>query len=198
MARTCIRDLAWIVAWNGERHVYQRGGDVVFEGDRLVHVGGRFEGTAAREIDGSALMAMPGFVNVHGHLGTEPLGKRFYEELGSHKLNMSRIYEFIYTIRPDKDAVAPATRYSVAELMKSGCTTVADMGIPYADWIDVYAGTGVRAFLSRCFVPRRGTRRAITRSSTSGMKPRASAASLPDLKCAMRPRAIPPGALAAS
>lgn len=149
--RTRIKDLPWIVAFDGRCHVYRRGGDVVFEGDRLVHVGARYGGTADREIDGQSLMAMPGFVNVHGHLGTEPLGKGFFEELGSHKLNMSRIYEYIYTIRPDKDAVAPATHYSVAELMKSGCTTVADMGVPYADWIDVHAGTGARAFLSPMF-----------------------------------------------
>src|SRR4030088_1326914 len=110
MSRTRIRDLPWIVAWDGERHVYRHGGDVAFEGDRLIHVGGRFEGAVDRDIDGTSLMAMPGFVNVHGHLGTEPLGKGFYEELGSHKLNMSRIYEYIYTIRPDKDAVGPATR----------------------------------------------------------------------------------------
>jgi cytosine/adenosine deaminase-related metal-dependent hydrolase len=151
MSRTKIRNLSWIVGWNGTRHVYLHDGDVVFEGNQLIHVGGRFDGAVDREVDGTSMMAMPGFVNVHGHLGTEPLGKGFYEELGSHKLNMSRIYEYIYTIRPDKDAIAPATQYSVAELMKSGCTTVSDMGIPYPGWIDVYAGTGVRAFLSPMF-----------------------------------------------
>jgi 5-methylthioadenosine/S-adenosylhomocysteine deaminase len=150
-SRTRIHDLGWIVAFDGRRHVYRHGGDVVFENDRIIHVGGRYSGTVDREIDGQSLMAMPGFVNVHGHLGTEPLGKGFFEELGSHKINMSRIYEYIYTIRPDKDALAPATRYSVAELMKSGCTTVADMGIPYADWIDVHASTGARTFLSPMF-----------------------------------------------
>ena len=151
MTRTCIRNLAWIVAYEDERHVYRRGGDVVFDADRLIHVGGRFESAVDRDIDGTSLMAMPGFVNIHGHLGTEPLGKGFYEELGSHKLHMSRIYEYIYTIRPDRDAVAPATLYSVSELMKSGCTTVADMGIPYEGWVDIHASTGARTFLSPMF-----------------------------------------------
>jgi len=149
--RTRIKDLAWIVAFDGERHVYRQGGDVVFEGNTIVHVGGQYSGAVDREVDGTSMMAMPGLVNVHGHLGTEPLGKGFFEELGSHKLNMSRIYEYIYTIRPDKDAVAPATHHSVAELMKSGCTTVSDMGVPYAGWIDVHAATGARTYFSPMF-----------------------------------------------
>lgn len=149
--RTVIRGLSWCVAWRGDRHRYARDADIAFEGDRIVHAGGRFEGAADREIDGAGLMAMPGFVNIHGHLGTEPLGKGFYEELGSHKLHMSRIYEHIYTVRPDLETRPVATRFSIAELMKSGCTTVADMSLPYPGWLDTVAGTGVRAFIAPMF-----------------------------------------------
>lgn len=149
--RTVLRNLSWAIIWDGQRHRYARDVDIVMEGDGIVHAGGSYAGQAQREIDGSGLMAMPGFVNIHGHLGTEPLGKGFYEELGSPKIHMSRIYEFLYTMRPDRESAPQATRYAIAELMKSGCTTVADMFIPYEGWIDVIASTGVRGFVAPMF-----------------------------------------------
>lgn len=149
--RTVIRDLSWSVLWQDGAHRYRHNSDVVFEGDTLVHVDGRYEGASDREISGAGLMAIPGFVNVHGHLGTETLGKGFFEELGSHKLHMSRIYEYIYTMRPDARSTAPATQFAVAELMKSGCTTVADMATPYDGWLEALAATGVRAYLAPMF-----------------------------------------------
>lgn len=149
--RTVIRDLSWSVLWQNGAHHYRRNSDLVFEGDTLVHVDGHYEGAADCEIDGVGRMAIPGFVNVHGHLGTEPLGKGFFEELGSHKLHMSRIYEYIYTMRPDARSIGPATQFAVAELMKSGCTTVADMATPYEGWLETIAATGVRAYLAPMF-----------------------------------------------
>ena len=46
MTITHIRNARWIVAWDAHDacHVYEQGGDVVFEGDRLIHVGGRWRG----------------------------------------------------------------------------------------------------------------------------------------------------------
>ena len=64
----------------------------------------------------------------------------------------SRIYEFIYTVRPPDDAARRAASHlSVAELLGSGCTTVADMSIPYEGWLDTFAETGVRAYLAPMF-----------------------------------------------
>ena len=57
---TCIRSAAWIIAWDGERHVYRRGGDVAWRGDRLIRVGGRHVGPADHELDGSRALVMPG------------------------------------------------------------------------------------------------------------------------------------------
>jgi 5-methylthioadenosine/S-adenosylhomocysteine deaminase len=148
---TAIRDLAWSVLWEDGAQRYKRGSDLVFDGDALIHVSGRYDGKFDSEIDGSSLMAMPGFVNVHGHLGTETLGKGFFEELGSHKLQMSRIYEYIYTMRPDAASTSPATQFAIAELMKSGCTTIADMATPYDGWLETIAATGVRGYLAPMF-----------------------------------------------
>jgi cytosine/adenosine deaminase-related metal-dependent hydrolase len=151
---TCIRAADWVIAYDADSkgHVYLRGADVAFAGPNIVHVGGRFRGEVDREISGAGKLIMPGLVNVHGHLGTEPLGKGFFEDLGNPNHYMSRLYEFIYVVRPpDAETRRAATRLSVAELLLSGCTTVADMSIPYPRWAETFAETGVRAYLAPMF-----------------------------------------------
>src|ERR1700749_482998 len=117
MSRTHIKSVSWVVAWNAQatRHQYLRDADVVFEEDRIVHVGPNWSGSADRTIDGCGLLVLPGLVNVHGHIGTEAIAKGFFEELGSPLLYMSRIYEYIYVVRPEPESVAPGTRLSIAE-----------------------------------------------------------------------------------
>jgi 5-methylthioadenosine/S-adenosylhomocysteine deaminase len=153
MSRTHIKSASWVVAWNAQaaRHQYLRDADVVFEADRIVHVGPNWSGSADRTIDGSGLLVLPGLVNVHGHIGTEAIAKGFFEELGSPLLYMSRIYEYIYVVRPEPESVPPGTQLSIAELLLSGCTTVADMATPYASWINTIADTGIRGYVAPMF-----------------------------------------------
>jgi len=153
MSTTRIRNAAWVVAWNPQtgRHHYLRNADVVFRDDRIIFVGAGWSGVADRTIDGEALCVMPGLVNVHGHLGTEALAKGFFEELGSPLMYMSRLYEFLYVVRPEPETIPSSTRLSIAELLLSGCTTVADMALPYEQWLDVIASTGVRGYVAPMF-----------------------------------------------
>ena len=146
---SCIRNAEWVVGYNPElaRHVYLRNVDVAFSRGRILHVGGRYEGAVSHEIPGSGRLVLPGLVDIHGHLGTEPLGKGFYEELGNHNHYMSRLYEYIYTVRPpDARTRRAATRLSIAELLLSGATTVADMSIPYEGWQECCVQTGARVY----------------------------------------------------
>lgn len=151
---TRIRNASWVVAYDASRnsHVYLRDADVVFSGDVIVHVGDAYQGDVAVEIDGSDRAVLPGLVNVHGHLGTEVFGKGFFDDLGATSHYMSRLYEYIYTVRPPNAAARRAgSRMSVAELLRSGCTTVSDMSIPYEGWIDTFAAIGVRTYLTPMF-----------------------------------------------
>jgi 5-methylthioadenosine/S-adenosylhomocysteine deaminase len=67
MPVTLIKNAAWVVAYDGEKHTYLNDADVAFDGNSIVHVGPGFAGTAETTIDGRGLMVMPGLVNVHSH-----------------------------------------------------------------------------------------------------------------------------------
>ena len=147
-AITVIRDAAWIVAWDeaGARHVYKQREDVAFQGDRILQVGGKYEGPATREIDGRDMLVSPGFVNVHSHPSSEPMNKGMLDELGSKRLYMSSLYEFMPLFRPDPEGVQHCVRVALSELLMSGVTTVCDLSVPYEGWLDLLAESGIRAY----------------------------------------------------
>ena len=57
---TVIRNAAWLVAWDGARHVYLRDADLAFTGAEIGFVGHGYDGPAEPEIDGRPLRGMPG------------------------------------------------------------------------------------------------------------------------------------------
>src|SRR5215212_11507761 len=67
--RTLVQG-GWVVGFNGQSHELIRDGVVVYEDDRIVHVGGRFEGQADRTIDARGRLVSPGFINCHTHPGS--------------------------------------------------------------------------------------------------------------------------------
>ena len=147
---TVIRDAAWIVAWDEDagRHVYLHDGDVAFAGADLIQVGGKFEGEAAQEIDGRELMVAPGMVNIHSHPSSEPMNKGMLDELGSPRLYMSSLYEFMPLFRPDADGVQDCVKVALSELLMSGVTTLVDLSVAYDGWIDIMAQSGLRGVLA--------------------------------------------------
>ena len=66
--RTVVRG-GWVVGFAGGGHTLLRDGVVVFEDDRIVHVGHRFDGSADREIDARGKLVSPGFIDTHVHSG---------------------------------------------------------------------------------------------------------------------------------
>jgi len=146
MTTTVIKNAAWVAAYEAERggHVYLRDADVAFAGDRIVHVGPDFAGTAEVEIDGRRRFVMPGLVNVHSHPLSEPMNKGFLDELGSPGLYMSSLFEFMPIFRPDGDGMVACARTALAELLMSGVTTLVDLSVPYEGWIDTLAASGIR------------------------------------------------------
>ena len=155
MSATVIRNADWAVLWDqtAGRHVYRRNVDVAFQGNRIVHAGPGFAGPAARVIDGSRRLVMPGLVNVHTHCMSENLGRGLTEELGNPALYMSALYDLkavflvahSMSLEGDQvDGVRAATEVALGELLLSGVTTVADLAVPYEGWLDILAASGIR------------------------------------------------------
>jgi cytosine/adenosine deaminase-related metal-dependent hydrolase len=150
---TVIRRAAWVVAYDAATngHVYRRDVDVAFAGDRIVHVGPHYAGPAGEELDGRALLVLPGLVNVHSHPSSEPGNKGLLEELGSPLLGQSSLYEFMPVFRLPPEAAAAAMQVAMAELLRSGVTSIVDLSPARPGWADQLAATGIRAWLGPMF-----------------------------------------------
>ena len=150
---TVYRNCDWIVAWDSatRSHTYLQGADLAFSGNALAFVGHGYDGPAGAEIDGRGVMLIPGFVDIHSHPGHEPGWKGMLEELGSSRLGQSSLYEFMPVFNIGPTYAKHARRVAVSELLKSGVTTICDLGQPRPDWPEHYAGTGIRAVLWAMF-----------------------------------------------
>lgn len=158
MTATLIRNAGWVIAWDdsARRHVYRKDVDVAFQGDRIVHVGPGFAGEAATMVDGKGLMVMPGFVDIHSHLGHEPAYRGIREEHGVPNMYMSSLYERSQAFdTSDADLQRASLEVALCELLKSGVTTVCDISPIYDGWIDIFGKSGVRGFLAPGFASSR-------------------------------------------
>ena len=112
---------AWILTQNQSRDILK--GDVVVDGERIVSVGGTYNGTGDREIDCSGSVIMPGMINTHTHIAMTVM-KGSLDDLhfpdflqGSFKIDADRT---------DAD-LAVGTKLGCLEMMASGTTTFVDM-----------------------------------------------------------------------
>ncbi len=151
-ATTVIRNIAWLVAWDGTRHVYLRGADLAFSGGAVTFVGKGYDGPAETEQDGSGLMVMPGLVNIHTHATSEAMRKGVTDETRSPGFWHSSLYEHLPIFEPSDDEGRMAClKVSLGELLLSGVTTVVDLSGPFDGWLDALADSGIRAVAAPFF-----------------------------------------------
>ena len=148
---TWIKNADWVVAWDPETggHEYIRNGDVVFAGNTVTFVGTAYQGEADTTIDGTNLMVMPGILNLHIHAYMELHGKGFFEDLASKHLWMSQLFEYTWLLQDDDESALAATQASICEMLKSGCTTFAELyctNLPFPNWIETLAASGMRVY----------------------------------------------------
>ncbi|MEQ9124844.1 MAG: amidohydrolase family protein, partial [Alphaproteobacteria bacterium] len=150
---TVIRNAGWVVAWDAAKtsHVYLRDADVAFTGGDIVHVGPNYAGPADVEIPGRDLMVMPGLVNIHSHPTSEPMNKGVTDEIHSPNFHHSSLYEYLPVLGNDAEGRGPCHRVAMAELLKSGCTTVVDYSVAFDGWLDLLAEAGIRACIAPSF-----------------------------------------------
>jgi cytosine/adenosine deaminase-related metal-dependent hydrolase len=158
LTTTLIRNADWVIAWDaGERrHVYRRGIDIAFTADRIAHVGSDFKGDADVTVDGRGLMVMPGLVNVHSHLGHEPVYRGIREEHGVANMYMTSLYERAQAFDVSDPALRRAAlEVALCEVLKSGVTTVCDISPIYEGWTDIVGKSGIRGFMAPGFASAR-------------------------------------------
>ena len=62
-------EAGWLVGNDGKSHTLIRDGVLVYEGDKIVHVGKSFDGTVDKTIDAKGKLVGPGFIDTHVHSG---------------------------------------------------------------------------------------------------------------------------------
>lgn len=148
---TCIRKAEWIIAWDGDRHVYGRDGDVVWQGDQLIQVGGHWQGPIDNEVDGARALVMPGLINIHCHPSQSAIFRGLVEEFGNPRLFYSSRHRFRQAFLPDLEAQQASARFALCELLQNGVTTIVDLSHAYEGWLDLLAESGLRAWAAPMF-----------------------------------------------
>ena len=115
-----IRD-AWIVTQNAKREIVK--GDLVMDGDRIVSVGGKYNGSADEEIDAKGDIVMPGMINTHTHIAMSVM-KGVVDDL-----QFPDFLNKTFTIDADRtdEDLDVGTRLGCMEMMRGGTTTFVDL-----------------------------------------------------------------------
>jgi 5-methylthioadenosine/S-adenosylhomocysteine deaminase len=121
----------WVIAHDGEKHRLLRDGVVVIDENKIIHVGKSYNGVIDRWIDTDSHVVTPGFICTHTHASSAPKDKSFIDDVGAPSLYMSSLGENLTalgkSINPEDYHVY--SKYSIMELIKSGCTTMLEIGM---------------------------------------------------------------------
>ena len=142
-----------VVTMDRARRVLPRGA-VAIDGDRIVGVGTPEEigsqFTAARAIDATGKIVIPGLVNTHGHA---PMV--LYRGLADDVALMEWLEKYLFpaeakTVSPEM--VAIGTRLAALEMIQSGTTTFADMYYFEEEIARTAKAAGLRAVLGQTII----------------------------------------------
>jgi 5-methylthioadenosine/S-adenosylhomocysteine deaminase len=140
-----------VIAYQNGGHRHLRGGVVVWEGNEIIHVGKRFEGEVEETIDATGKIVTPGFINTHAHLAGSPLDKSFIEDRGSRQFYLSGLFEYlpVRDAAQDEAASRACLAYSMTELLRTGTTTVMEIGGFGHDAIAEAGKVGLRLYVGQ-------------------------------------------------
>lgn len=154
---TWIKNISWLVAWNREteNHEYICNADLVFSDDEIVFAGTGYSQDAETIKDGTGILVIPGMLSLHTHPWAQLPGKGYYEDMGMMDRLVSGSPEYIFPLDADVETMLAATEAGICELLKSGCTTFADLSTPFArgelpdwgeQWLETLETSGIRAY----------------------------------------------------
>ena len=139
-----------IVAFQNGEHRILEDGCIVIEGNEIIHTGKTFEGHTDTTIDASNRVVTPGFINCHTHLSESPLDKSLVEDRGKKHFYCSDLPDMLpaRSQAMSREARQACVDYSMAELIRTGTTTVMEIG-PIGDYVAQAADkAGIRAYIA--------------------------------------------------
>jgi 5-methylthioadenosine/S-adenosylhomocysteine deaminase len=151
--RRIIIRASHIVAYQDGGHRYLQDGVIVIEGNTIAHVGRQFAGEADEIIDATHKIVTPGLISCHAHLAGSPLDKSFIEDVGPRNFYMSGLFEMLPTraAAQDEESTRACIDFSMAELLKTGCTTVVELGGCHDYTVQRAGAYGVRLYIGPSF-----------------------------------------------
>src|SRR5438270_4776240 len=146
--RTLIK-ASHIIAFDGHHHRYLKDGVVVYQGDSIIHVGKKFDGTIDHLMDATHKLLTPGLIDTHIHMAGSPLDKSFIEDHGKRNFFNSGLFEMLpaRSAAQDMDGSHICVEFSMLELLHSGTTTALEMGSVSAYTAAQAARFGFRAYI---------------------------------------------------
>ncbi len=131
-------------------HAVLEDGVIVVEGNEIIHVGKSFDGRVDEVVDMKDRLLTPGFINTHSHLAGSPLDKSFLEDVGKRQFQLSGLADMLPArgAATDRQMMEACVDYSMIELLKTGTTTVMEIG-SVGDYVaDAVEKAGLRAYIA--------------------------------------------------
>ncbi len=142
-----------IIAFQDGEHRHLADGVVLLEDNAVAFVGRSFDGAVDEVIDLGSAIITPGFVNTHSHLAGSPLDKSFIEDRGSRQFYLSGLFEYlpVRSAAQDREASLSCLRYSMAELIRTGTTTVMELGSLGDEAVSIAGEAGMRLYAGQMY-----------------------------------------------
>ncbi len=116
----------YIVAFDGYTHKLLKNGVVVFEDDKIIYTGNSYSGPVDKQIDAKGRLVSPGLINVHALASLCITHFSFLDGLSAGTA-ISKAYavDGIGQLELEGKDLETSIKFSVANLLKGGSTTVA-------------------------------------------------------------------------
>jgi cytosine/adenosine deaminase-related metal-dependent hydrolase len=144
-----------IVAYHDGGHRLLRGGQLVFEDDRIAFVGRAWTGPVDQRIDATRQLVIPGLINIHSHADVEA-GGRLVADTGRRDFFQAGFLNYNAAPRGVRNLPARQDpwiggRFALVEMLRNGCTTVVEIGTAAEEHATIAGELGLRAYLSPAY-----------------------------------------------
>lgn len=153
---------SWVVAFDGREHVLLRDGAVEIEGDHIAWIGQSADRPARGPVlGGPGRLIIPGLINTHVHASSQA-SERMIADAGRLDLYNTGFLNYIPRKGRPTERTAPLVDpespevggvYTVVNLLRSGCTTMVEIGGELGgigridEFVEVCGALGIRAYL---------------------------------------------------